>query len=461
MKTTALFAAVLALVAFRVAGLDKEGWKGRTIYQVLTDRFARTDGSKQPCSVLNQYCGGTFKGLENNLDYIAKMGFDAIWISPVVDNVEGAYHGYHARNWYEINSHFGTAEELLSLIQKCKERNIAVMFDVVANHVGPIDIDYESIVPFNSPTHYHNYCMINSEDWNGGNQWRVENCRLAGLPDLKQENPWVEATLLAWIKDLVKNYTVDGLRLDTVPEIVKPFWEKFSKAAGVFTIGEVFDGRSDFVKSYLGPIDSVLNYPIWGVMRETFAGQRSFRDLATKIDDLFNHFGNDLNYMGMFVNNHDNPRFLNSSTCVSCFQNAIMFTLFFPGIPIVYYGDEQLYTGGGDPYCREDLWSHMDPAGGIYQKVAKMVAARKKHEVWNYPYLSLHASDKAMVFIRGKVLLAFSGSNANSVLNIERIPLSDGTVLVDLFSEEKITIKGEKASVALKAFEGRIFVPSN
>lgn len=76
---------------------------------MLTDRFARTDGSTQYCYSLGNYCGGTFKGLENKLDYIAGMGFDAIWISPVVDNSADGYHGYWARNWNAINSYFGSA----------------------------------------------------------------------------------------------------------------------------------------------------------------------------------------------------------------------------------------------------------------------------------------------------------------------------------------------------------------
>lgn len=62
------------------------------------------------------------------------------------------------------------------------------MVDVVANHVAPVGEDYSSISPFNSPDHYHDKCDI--EDW--GNQWQVENCRLADLPDLKQENDWVK-----------------------------------------------------------------------------------------------------------------------------------------------------------------------------------------------------------------------------------------------------------------------------
>jgi len=47
------------------------------------------------------------------------MGFDAIQISPVVDNLEGGYHGYWAGNWQKLNSNFGSEDDLLSLVKAC------------------------------------------------------------------------------------------------------------------------------------------------------------------------------------------------------------------------------------------------------------------------------------------------------------------------------------------------------
>jgi alpha-amylase len=86
------------------------------------------------------------------------MGFDAIWISPVVDNIDGGYHGYWAANWEEINSNFGSAQDLKNLVNECHKRGIWVMVDVVANHVGPIGENYSRIYPFNRNDHYHTRC---------------------------------------------------------------------------------------------------------------------------------------------------------------------------------------------------------------------------------------------------------------------------------------------------------------
>lgn len=70
------------------------------------------------------------------------MGFDAIWISPIVVNYPNDFHGYAAKNIYEINPYFGTVTDFYNLITACKQNNIYLMVDVVANHMGNLDQDY-------------------------------------------------------------------------------------------------------------------------------------------------------------------------------------------------------------------------------------------------------------------------------------------------------------------------------
>lgn len=130
------------------------------------------DGSKPSCS-LSTYCGGNFKGIQKNLAYLKSLGISAIWISPIVENIEGAYHGYWASNIYNINPHFGTEQDLKDLIAAAHSMDIWIMVDVVANHVGLVGDDFSKIFPFNKPEHYHSKCQINQEDFTK-NQWRVE-----------------------------------------------------------------------------------------------------------------------------------------------------------------------------------------------------------------------------------------------------------------------------------------------
>jgi alpha-amylase len=150
----------------------KEEWKTRTIYQIITDRFARTSGDTSDCD-LHNYCGGTFIGIQNNLDYIAGMGFDAIWISPIVENLDGGYHGYWMKNLYNLNPKFGSEQDFINLVTACHQKGIWVMVDVVANHMAPVGTYYGQLNPFNQPDHYHDYCTINQDDFSN-NQWRVE-----------------------------------------------------------------------------------------------------------------------------------------------------------------------------------------------------------------------------------------------------------------------------------------------
>ncbi len=173
-------ASILAVLAATASAGNTADWKARSVYQVLTDRFARADGSTSACSNLSNYCGGNYKGMINKLDYIQGMGFDAIWISPIVENTPGSYHGYHATNWEGTNSNFGSKQDLIDFVSAAHAKGIWVMVDVVANHVGPVGTDYSKIYPFNKSEHYHSNCQI--VNWN--DQAQVQNCRLADLPDL-------------------------------------------------------------------------------------------------------------------------------------------------------------------------------------------------------------------------------------------------------------------------------------
>ncbi len=121
------------------------------------------------------------------------------------------YHGFWMRRLFELNARFGTRQDLLDLIAAAHARGMLVMVDVVANHVGPVDLNFTTIQPFNTSDSYHPKCQIN--DWN--NATEVLFCRLANLPDLNQANPLVRAHLLEWVSSL-QDMGFDGLRVDTV-----------------------------------------------------------------------------------------------------------------------------------------------------------------------------------------------------------------------------------------------------
>ena len=394
---------LLFCLIISISTKTKDQWKSRSIYQVLTDRFARTSGSGS-CN-LSKYCGGSYKGIQSKLDYIKGMGFDAIWISPIVENTAGSYHGYHLTNLYKLNSNFGTEDDLKNLITACHKKDIWVMVDVVANHVGPVGTDFSKITPFNKAEHYHDWCDIT--DWS--NQWQVENCRLCGLPDLKQENTWVTEKLLSWITDIVKKYNFDGIRIDTIMEVPKSFWDKFRKSAGVFQIGEAFDGRLDYVADYQNHLDSVFNYPLYYTIKSSFCG--SFRNLEGYFMNSRSHFPHP-EYMATFVENHDNPRFLNQCNDVGKFTNAAIFSLLWEGIPVFYYGGEQYFKGGADPNNREPLWNNYNTKSTLYGLLKITNTLRKNVKIWNYKIVQRYADENFYAFTRGNVLACFTNTKS-------------------------------------------------
>lgn len=214
------------------------------------------------------------------------MGFDAIWISPVVDNIDKGYHGYWAANWDKLNANFGSEQDLKDLVQACHDKGIWVMVDVVANHVGPVDMDFSRISPFNSADHYHSKCEINN--WNDDHE--VQFCRLADLPDLNQENDWVRGKLKDWIKNLVQTYSFDGIRIDTIPEVPMDFWSEYAQSAGVFQMGEYFNGDPAKVGPYQGALTGLFNYPMYYTIKDVYGGGQSMYGIKNRIAQEEPHF---------------------------------------------------------------------------------------------------------------------------------------------------------------------------
>ena len=170
-----LLASLLCSLTSGAVARSTADWKSRSIYQIMTDRFARTDGSTSaPCDTwAGMYCGGSWQGIINQLDYIQGMGFTAIQISPVTENLPQttrfgqAYHGYWPQDIFSTNDNFGSRDDLVALSQELHKRGMYFMVDVVINDMAystpngnQTDIDYSVFQPFNDPKYYHPYCNI-------------------------------------------------------------------------------------------------------------------------------------------------------------------------------------------------------------------------------------------------------------------------------------------------------------
>lgn len=466
MKLAAVAAVLCAsLISPASAGTPDE-WRNRTIYQVLTDRF--DSPSRASCNNLQGYCGGTFNAIVGQLDYIVGMGFDALWISPVVANTDhygdpshAGYHGYWAQDLFKINPHFGTAADLKALVAACHARGVWVMLDVVANHMGYTN-DLSTLQPFDNAADYHsceiancpqagnpganNYCQI--ADFQTDQQ-QVQLCRLAGLPDLNQTSKSVASRLTGWIQGMVANYSFDGIRVDTVEEVNKPFWGSFNKAAGVYAVGEVNDGRISYVGGYQRArgaaagapgLDATLSYPLFFTLRSVFGSQgQSMASLQGVLQNYASSFA-DAGLLGTFIDNHDQPRFLNGEQDVARYKAALAYVLFSSGVPIVYYGTEAGYNGANDPECRAPLWA---PGDGysmygnqygpfstdtpLYSYLATIVGVRKAQRVWDFPQVQRYADPTFYSFSRGTTLVALTNVGSQGAMQKRTIECDDGT----------------------------------
>lgn len=273
------------------------------------------------------------------------------------------YHGYWQTDLYSINTKFGTAADLQSLASALHSKGMYLMVDVVANHMGfagcPENTDYSKLTPFNKASQYHPPCAITDYS----NQTNVEQCWIGdcnmALPDIKTDDAAVASTMNSWIKTLVSNYSIDGLRIDSVKNVQKAFFPPWCQSAGVFCMGEVSNGEATYTYPYQQYMDSVLDYPLFYSMTRVFQQQTNMSDLVVGLAacvDNANYGCKDSTLMGTFLENHDQPRFPAGTQDMSLVKNAIAFTMLGDGIPVVYQGQEQHFSGGADPGSREALW---------------------------------------------------------------------------------------------------------
>lgn len=378
---------VLSLMGSALAATAAE-WRGRSIYQIITDRYALPSGANtNACDPGQQtWCGGTWNTIRENLDYIQDAGFTAIWISPVSQNYEGPrtaygdpYHGYWVADATKLNSRYGTSDDLKALSDELHRRNMFLMVDVVANNVMATSTTPDlSTYMFKDQSQYHPYCPV---DWN--NITSIQECWLGdtkvALPDVNTEDPVVISAYGEWIQSLVQEYGIDGLRIDAAKHVKPEFWPQFCGKAGVFCMGEVFGDDVALASTYQNSMDSILNYPMYDALVQGFSipGPGNMSAVTLMLQHLQKSM-KDTSVLGNFLENQDLPRWHNLSVDPQSLYNAMAFNFMSDGIPIVYYGQEQSLSGAADPFNREALW----PTG--YQKTTAYNMTATLNQLRNY-----------------------------------------------------------------------------
>lgn len=340
-----------------------------------------------------------------------------------VQGDSAGYHGYWPLDFTEIDPHLGSNQALKEFIALAHQHNIKVFFDIITNHTADVIkyrechtpdkplfstdtqlCDYKTLqqvaagdryTPFlpegtetlkspawlNNPDVYHNQ---------GDSTWQGENSLygdFVGLDDIDTDNPRVVNGMINIFSQLISEFKPDGFRIDTVKHVNVEFWQQFTPAIiqhaqdigipNFFVFGEVFSGDPKTLSYYttVGDIPSVLDFAFQFKVKEVLIDKKkptTLSDLFSQ-DSLYLDHNSSADTLMNFISNHDIGRFAhflskahpglsdNEKLQYVILAHELMF--FSRGIPVIYYGDEQGFSGdGGDRGAREDMMPSLTPS---------------------------------------------------------------------------------------------------
>ena len=437
-------------------------WREEFIYFLLVDRF-HDDHTRKPMNTsdskgfgnseqLKKFCGGTIRGIINNLDYISGLGCTALWLSPLFENNTESYHGYAIQNYLKIDKRFGTKEDLEELVDAAHKLDMRVFLDVVLHHSGD-----NWFYPEDIPYYYYNGATFPLAGWRSedhpipielrdpelyGRKGQIRNydvypeTREGDFQNLKAfrmddsaEARYVENILIACHCYWMKEVDIDGFRLDAVKhmgeETISRFCShirEYSYSLGkknFFLFGELV-GSDDTYNKYIGPkttisvdgqniyygLNSVLDFPLYHILADVIKGNASPERLIERYQSLHDNalgrgeFGE---FLVTFIDNHDQVgqsfkhRFGKDATEEQIIA-GIGFLLCALGTPCIYYGTEQSFDGSGehDSLIRESMFSlddhvtnSMSKSGRVYKAISEIAAIRKQSSILKFGHMHM------------------------------------------------------------------------
>ncbi len=417
-----------------------EWFKGGVMYQIFPDRFykegttpdingriIRKDWGGEPSykpnefgKVLNNdFFGGNFKGVLKKLPYLKKLGVTTVYFNPVFEAASN--HRYDTANYLNIDPILGDKKEFEELVEAAKTAGIRVILDGVFNHTGDDSVyfnkygRYPSVGAYQSKdSPYYSWYSFQEFPNRYSSWWGIDI-----LPEVNENSASYQeyifgenGVLKTWLKS-----GIGGYRLDVADELPDFFLKKLRKAVkegdeNAIIIGEVWEDASDKIayskrREYLQgyELDSVMNYPLKNAIIN-FIQTENTAELTHTIRLLIDHYPKQtLDCLMNILGTHDTPRILTVLGGKICYTKdemahesaylteieklsaikklkmaaILQFTL--PGVPCVYYGDENGAEGYIDPFCRRCFdWEHLNKEliayyqklGGLREKFRKI-----------------------------------------------------------------------------------------
>ena len=355
------------------------------IYLITPDRFANGDTGNDSLPELEDKLnrddpygrhGGDLAGIEQALDYVADMGFTAIWLNPVLENAvpRYSYHGYSTTDFYAVDRRFGSNEEYRELVAQARQKGLGVIMDMIVNHAG-IGHWWMQDLPttdwLNKPDERPRTTHARTANQDPYASEYDKSAQTDGwfspyMPDLNQRNlllaDYLTQNTIWWIEYL----GLSGVRMDTYPYPDKHYMTEWARRVmqeyPQFNItGEEWSNNPAIVSywqrgkanhdDYVSWTPSMLDFPLRFAVQEALTGPEPER--GSVWTPAYEMLGNDFLYpdpanLVIFPDNHDMSRvFTQVDEDYDLFKMAMVYYLTMRGIPQIYYGTEILMSHPG------------------------------------------------------------------------------------------------------------------
>jgi cyclomaltodextrinase / maltogenic alpha-amylase / neopullulanase len=346
-------------------------------YQIFPDRFHCDDGTQAwpTGKVTNlKHYGGNLKGIQQKLPYLAQLGINGLYLTPIFKAQSS--HKYDTIDYFAIDPHFGSTQDLVDLVKQAHQLKIKVILDAVFNHTGAEFQFFKESQNKDSP--YRDWFLWQTDHYETFSM--VKN-----MPKLNTEHPEVIDYFCAVGEHWIKIADIDGWRLDVANEVSNSFWRVFRQRIKAlkpeaYILGELWHDGSAWLNGDM--FDGVMNYAFTDIISRFFLKQHSdFDTFKHEYLHYLNRYPAPLMpYQFNLLDSHDTDRVLSrANQNLSRVKQALALMLFSVGSPCIYYGTEIGLLGEMDPDNRRLMQFNPDPqAHELYQFIQAWIAIWKK-----------------------------------------------------------------------------------
>ncbi len=408
------------------------------------------------------------------ISHIKEIGCTALYIGPLFESVG---HGYETTDYKKLDSRLGDNQDLKEFVADCHAQGIQVVFDGVFNHTGRDFFAFQDVKRNRENSAYKDwYCNVNfygNNEYNDGfsyDNWGGYNL----LVKLNQRNPAVRDYICDVIWFWVKEFDIDGIRLDAADVLDFDFMRALRGLANevkpeFWLMGEVIHGEYNrWVNE--GTLHSVTNYHLHKAL---YSGhnEHNYFEIAHTVKRLNDMSGNRPGGLKLynFVDNHDVERIYTKLNKKAHFApvHVLLYTL--PGIPSIYYGSEFGIEGRKEKWSDASLRPALeleDFAGAVQNNpctklIAKLGQVRKHVKALSYgDYRELLLTNRQYAFSRtmGEDVAVITVNNDDSDYVMSISCGRDG-IFRGALSGERVTAENGTLCVNVKANSGEIWLP--